>query len=387
MLAPLRVLFLAPRYPLPATRGDQLRVLHLVRALSARAQVRLVAFGEREAAEIPAVPSARVARGLFPAVEENALNPRLDLPLQVRLYLDGRLRRLVTRTVESFRPDVLHVTLARMWPYAAQTAPAVHVHLDLVDSLSLNMQSRASSSGIPERVALSAEAALMRRYEAAAVAAADSASVVSEEDRAAPGLEPAAVVPNGVDSEAFPFSDPGERQQAFTFFGNLGYFHNVEPARFLVSQVLPLVTRARPGVRLRLVGARPAPAVQRLGAQESVELYPDVADMGAELHRAAVAVLPMFSGSGMKNKVLEAFCAGLPVVTNASGIAGIEGARAGEHYLEAEGAEELAAACLHLLGHPGERSRLAAAAHELARENYSWARRAETLLDLYGLGA
>ena len=143
------------------------------------------------------------------------------------------------------------------------------------------------------------------------------------------------------------------------------------------------MTEAEPGVRLRLVGARPAAAVRRLADLDGVELHPDVADMAAELHRAAVAVLPMFSGSGMKNKVLEAFCAGLPVVTNATGIAGIEGAEAGEHYLRAEGADELAAACVRLLREPEERSRLAANGLELARANYSWRSRADSLIELY----
>jgi len=377
------VLFLAPRYPLPATRGDQLRVVHLVRALSERAEVRLLAFGDGAAPEIAGVPSTRVARGVLPAVEGNLAERSPLLPLQVRLYLDYRLRRVVRRALDEFRPDVLHVTLARMWPYASDVPAGVHVHLDLIDSLSLNMQTRAASSGTAERAVLSGEAALMRRYEEAATLSADSATVVSEQDRTVPGLERATVLPNGVDIDSIPFSDPADRPRALTFFGNLGYFHNVEPARFLATEVLPLVTEAEPGVRLRLVGARPAATVRRLAELDGVELHPDVADMGAELHRAAVAVLPMFSGSGMKNKVLEAFCAGLPVVTNAIGIAGIEGAEAGEHYLRAEGAEDLAAACVRLLREPQERSRLAARGLELARANYSWQSRADSLLELY----
>jgi glycosyltransferase involved in cell wall biosynthesis len=213
----------------------------------------------------------------------------------------------------------------------------------------------------------------------------DSASLVSEADRAAGGLERAAVIPNGVDRELFPFRDTADRPPALLFFGNLGYFHNVEPARFVAEQVLPLVRREVPGATLRIAGARPAAAVRRLARLDGVELAADVPSMAAELHRAAVAVLPMFSGSGMKNKVLEAFCAGTPVVTNAAGIAGVTGAEPERDHLSAEGPGPLADACVRLLRDPGERVRLATAALALVEERFTWERQVDALLGLYGL--
>ena len=62
---------------------------------------------------------------------------------------------------------------------------------------------------------------------------------------------------------------------------------------------------------------------------DGVEVAADVPSMAAELHGAAVALVPASSGSGIKNKVLEAFAAGTPVVTNSAGIDGVVGARDG----------------------------------------------------------
>jgi glycosyltransferase involved in cell wall biosynthesis len=107
--------------------------------------------------------------------------------------------------------------------------------------------------------------------------------------------------------------------------------------------------------------------------------------MAAELHGAAVAVLPMFSGSGMKNKVLEAFCAGTPVVTNRSGIAGVTGAEAGRDHLSAEGAADIAAATARLLLDAAERSRLASAALALVEDRFTWRRQVDALMALYAL--
>ena len=308
---------------------------------------------------------------------------RPTLPGQVRLFLSSGMAAAVREEIAAWKPEVLHVTLARMAPYMPAGGP-FHRHLDLVDSLALNMRTRAGAHRGPAHVAFAAEFRLMLAYEARMVASSDSCSVVSEADREMPGLGEAAVIPNGVDPEAFPFASTAGREPVLVFFGNLGYFHNVEPAKFLAEQVLPLVRRQVPAARLLLVGARPAQAVRRLTELQGVELAADVPEMAAELNRAAVAVLPSFSGSGIKNKILEAFCLGLPVVSNRLGTLGVQGAVPGEHYLAAEEATEMSAAAAELLTEADRGVRLASAAHELVLERYTWERQAERLLELYG---
>jgi glycosyltransferase involved in cell wall biosynthesis len=364
-------------------RGDQLRVFHFVKGLAGRAEVTLLCFGHGPPLPFDGVRVETVAHGPLATVAANAGLPDPRLPLQVRLFLSSRMRRAVRREL-ALGSDVVHATLARMGPYLAG-AEGSHRHVDLVDALSLNMATRAKASPPGPRQVLAAESRLMRRYEAELLSRADSGSLVSESDRAVGGLEAAAVIPNGVDRELFPFRDPSDRPPALLFFGNLGYFHNVEPARFVAEQVLPRVRTEVPEATLRIGGARPAAAVRRLARLDGVELAPDVPSMAEELHRAAVAVLPMFSGSGMKNKVLEAFCAGTPVVTNAAGIAGVTGAEAGRDHLLAEGADSLAGECVRLLRDAGERSRLAAAALALVERRFTWERQVDALMDLYGV--
>lgn len=322
--------------------------------------------------------------GLAGRISGNLRSPNPALPLQARLFMHSAMQAAVREELRH-EPDVVHVALARMGAYLPAPTRGVHRHLDLIDSLSINMRTRAEASRGPARALFSVEARLMERYEARLAAAADSVSLVSGADRAAPGLEAAEVIPNGIDTDALPYEvrGPGCKPR-LCFFGNLGYFHNAEPARFVAREVLPAVRAHVPGAHLRLVGARPAAAVRRLGAEQAVELRPDVPDMGAELAAATVAVLPMFSGSGLKNKVLEAFSSGLPVVANSTGMEGIEGALAGVHYVEAESASEFAQASITLLEDAGRREQIAAAARSLVVERYSWETQVQALLDLYG---
>src|SRR5436190_19311628 len=381
-----RILFIAPRFPFPPRRGDQRRVFHFLEGLRERADVTLLSFGD-PGAELP-LPDVRVetvVHGPIATAGANLGDLSPSLPLQVRLFLHAGMHAAVERELAR-EPDVVHVTLARMGPYLPGPG-RWHRHVDLIDSLALNMATRARNDALPLRPVFAAEARLMRRYEAELVRQADSSSIVSETDRrAVPGLEAAAVIPNGVDTDAFPFRDPaaGPRPPRLLFFGNLGYFHNVEPARFVAREVLPRVRREVPEATLRIAGARPAAQVRRLSRLDGVELAADVPSMAEELNGAAVAVLPMFSGSGIKNKVLEAFCAGTPVVANPPGIEGVTGASAGRHYLEGASAEELAAACVRLLRTPAEGARLAQEGLALVHERFTWRRQVDALAELYG---
>lgn len=379
----MRILYLAPRHPSPPDRGDQRRVLHLLEELARQAEVTLLCFGE--GAPIDGVEVVTVDRGLGGLVAANLRSPSPLLPAQTRLYLHTAMLRAVhDRLGRLPAPDVVHFTLARMGPYMLGPGPW-HRHLDLIDALSLNMASRARGSRGPARAACALEGRLMRRYEARAVAAADSSSVVSEEDRlAAPGLQSAVVIPNGVDLERFAFSAPAERPAELVFFGNLGYFHNVDPARLVAEQVLPLVRAEVPEATLRIVGARPAAAVRRLDELPGVRVVGPVEDMAVELRRCAAAVIPMLTGSGIRNKVLEAMATGTPVVSNRLGLQGVVGARAGVDHLHAEGAAGLATAAVELLRSPRRRDALAVEGRRLVERRYTWAAQAEALLALYG---
>ncbi|MEJ7783951.1 MAG: glycosyltransferase family 4 protein [Solirubrobacteraceae bacterium] len=379
-----RVLFLCPRQPCPPHRGDQRRVLGLLGELSRVADVTVACFGHGEL-PFAGVRMLGVTRGALSTARANLRVPRPDLPGQVRLHLDAGLQATVAAELRERRPDVLHITTARLGPYLT-SAGGWHRHVDLIDALSLNMATRASGERGPRRAAFRAEAALMARYEARLVAHADSASLVSDGDRtAASGLQSAAVIPNGVDLDVFTFRAPAARPSTdeLLFFGNLGYFHNLEPARYIAEEVLPRVRAAVPGATLRLCGARPAAMVQRLAHVPGVTVVGSVESMVEQLHRAAVAIVPMFTGSGMKNKVLEAFATGTPVVTNALGIQGLEGARVGIEYQSAEDADGLAAACVALLRDPGRRQQGALAGRALVEERYTWRTQALALLALY----
>lgn len=392
----LGILFLSPRYPLPLDRGDNRRVFHLATALAAYADVTLACLGTGPPfANIPIRVLPVGKRGgshrfhgpdLPHVLLANLLAATDRLPLQVRCHLDRRMFRLVKEhCVGRDAPDVIHATYSPMAPYLLADCKDSHRHLDFVDPLSVSLatQARATHSRARRKI-IQREARMFDVFEAAVARSVDSSSVVSGADRrVVPALRSAAVIPNGVDAGRFPFQSPADRENALLFFGRLNYLPNVEAARWIASNTLPIIRKSVGDAELRLAGAAPVDQVTALRRIPGVALVGQVKDMVPEIHAAAVAVLPMFSGAGLKNKVLEAFACGTPVVTNRAGIEAVDGAIPGVHYFLAESAREVAEACIELLGDPDRRCTLAREAHRLVVNEYSWDKQAQRLLAHY----
>jgi len=96
-----------------------------------------------------------------------------------------------------------------------------------------------------------------------------------------------------------------------------------------------------------------------------------VEDAIAELARGRVAVVPLLAGSGTRLKILEAWAAGLPVVSTTVGAEGLP-ARDSEHLLLADGVPAFTAAVSRLLACSGLRESLAAAGRSLLEAEFTW---------------
>jgi glycosyltransferase involved in cell wall biosynthesis len=278
--------------------------------------------------------------------------------------------------------DLVHVQLARLGPLLRRLAPLPCV-LDLVDALSVNMARRARVDRGALGYVAGVEAARLIRYERALCAEASAVAISSAPDRAAIGAGNIHLVRNGVDLERFPFAAMEGRGSDIVFIGNLGYFPNVDAASWFALEVMPRLTDRMPLLRLKLVGARPAASLRRLAARlPQVDLVGQVPEVHSYLANAAVAVVPLRSGSGQQLKLLEAMATGTPVVSTSLSAAGFD-AVDGEHLLIADNATAMADAILRLISDRELASRLTTAARALVERDHGWDRSARDLERLW----
>lgn len=179
-------------------------------------------------------------------------------------------------------------------------------------------------------------------------------------------------IPNGV-GEAFlaPLHDrPLERSVAF--WGNLDFTPNREAIRYLIQSIYrPHLEKA--GVKVRIIGSGAERWLLELAtADAQIEVRGFVDDLIGAVSDCAVMVNPMLIGSGLKNKVLEAFGLGLAVVSTRLGAEAFPDAVDEQHMLLADDPRAFADSVLRLLDRDDERRRLRANAKHLVENRYRW---------------
>jgi glycosyltransferase involved in cell wall biosynthesis len=388
---PLNILVVDRSPPVSVLQGNALIGVEVFRRLGHHrlTLVAPVTAGEHE-------PSIRELEGVFDAthlVPRRTRIPALGgvfeaglrgrVPMLPGLEIDSARAFAATlrRVTRSERFDVIHVRQLPMAPYGAMLAGGRL--LELIDSETLGAE-RARPRTVRTRVRAALAAAIERRavrpyHLVTAVGAADADRL-----RALAPKKRIEVVPNGVDADRFrPLAGVVPDPDALVFVGVMSYPPNIAAMRHFCLDVFPVVRRTRPRIRIDIVGRDPAPAVRELSAIEGVNVTGGVPEVLPYLARAAVFVAPMISGSGIKNKVLEAMAAGRPVVATPLAVEGLP-VNSGRELIIAAGATEMAAAIERLLASPAERDALGRAARTIVESRFSWDACASTYERLYG---
>lgn len=180
-------------------------------------------------------------------------------------------------------------------------------------------------------------------------------------------------VPNGVDPllEHSYLEGPCKRK-GVAFWGNLSFPPNKDAVNFFYQEVyLPYLKPA--GIELCIIGRDPEPWLLEAALQDKkIRLTGFVKDLRELLTEYPIMVNPMRIGSGMKNKILEAYALGLAVVSTPLGIESIEGAIAGENYMEAENPAQFFEAILGLIENEEMRLGILRSAREIVLKKYTW---------------
>lgn len=223
------------------------------------------------------------------------------------------------------------------------------------------------------------EAMLVRDFEhTLAVTTIDEKDLLSAVRQMAPGSEQncaakITVIPIAVDTTRLaPIQrQPGSRN--ILTLGTLHYPPNADGIRWFATDVFPLVRRRLPEVTLTIVGKNPPADFLQMAAENPgvITVTGYVPELKPQLEQAALMVIPVRAGSGMRVRILEALAQAMPLVTTTIGLEGID-AQHGEEVLVADSAEDFAAEVIRLMGDPDLQAKLAQQGRCLAEQAYDW---------------
>ena len=391
-----KLLAISPEAILPPKSGGSLRSTNLLVGLSKRLEVSVL------------IPQDK--RSISKSLEDNSdlLGPHwigiTDLSAYIRLssldrfcvyYLRWRENRLrynwrhlpwhwffgshhswklyLRKLSQSYTPDfflVEHTRNAAIFSYAKQLWPNVICICD-----SHNVESNLLLQVLPDTPKKNASVRRIQKYERSIIKQCDVFWACSHDDlrhyqliQQLPKIS--AVIPNGVKTDQIPFLRSTIFNPLLLFIGNLGYEPNIEGVLWFFRQVWPELKTLWPNLQWQLVGSWADQSILELDGDD-IHVAVDVVSVLPYLEQASVAICPLFSGSGTRLKILEAFSAGVPVVATSRGAEGIE-VIDGHHLLLANSAYEFGNAVHQLLSSAELCETLRAEARLLVEHNYDW---------------
>ena len=376
----MNILVVTAYPPVLHRHGGGVRMFHNIRILAEQHSVHVLSFvgsdEERDMLETvkPVCESVRGIRRI-PDFRPHWLSVT---PFMVREFSTPEMYQAVDGTLRAKQIQVLQCEYLQMAQFRRK---CVFCLLTAHEVQSKNAREAFESASDPlEKLRLFYRWMQILQYEVAQVRKFDRVVTMTNEDASylksyAPeaNIRP---IPIGIDVDQFSPSPSGVNQNVSVLFvGNFLHAPNVEAASFLVREIAPRF----PAVKFSITGS---PVPEGLPSCANVELpgyIPDTRMLYSGPNTIVVA--PLFSGSGQRVKLLEAFAMACPVVTTRVGAMGFP-IENGVQALLAETAEEFENALGRLVADSSLRRRTGENARAMILSKFTWPHIGKELLDV-----
>lgn len=394
----MRILLITDMLPYPPISGTELRTYNLLRHLSQNHDVWLISLvgDQEEAAEAAHLADfcQRVETILHPSL--GALERPADFfrymlagkPPDLRLLYSEEMIERIQAFITEVDFDIIQIQNSYMGLYLEAIPQELHdrVVLEFIDIVHskydriYRLEPKTS-----RKVRLWLHSKTMKHWEPFVASEFVYNIMMSKEDEALlladnPSAR-TAVVPNGVDAQAYrplPFNNP---TPSLIYVGNMDYQPNVDAVLFFCEEVLPLIRDQVPDVELWIVGLNPRQVVRELDG-DGIHVTGRVDDVRDYYGQSTVCVVPLRAGGGTRLKIVEAMALGRPVVSTSIGCEGLT-VTDEEDILIADEPEAFAEKTIRLLNDESLRQTITKNARQLVLETYDWDVITAKLLEVY----
>jgi GT2 family glycosyltransferase/glycosyltransferase involved in cell wall biosynthesis len=356
----LRVLFVSP-YPIcPPVHGGGVFMYQTLREMVKLAEVHIV-----ELLDWPSQEADNLELRTFCASAEWLVRPSgrpkgmgsLE-PHAVREFANGDLEWLIHRQIYCKQIDLLQLEYTPMAQYRGEfrrIATALFEHDVYFQSIGRGL---GHMIGVFGEMKARFEYLRALRYELGVLPGFDQVQVCTPANRDyllsfRPELagRMRAGLRAGIDTSRYTFRPRGREPLTMLFLGSWRHDPNRIAVDWFVRHVMPLVLAQEPDAKLVIVGSDPPPEHTYADHAAHMQMLGYVDDVREALARYAIFVCPILSGSGVRVKLLEAFAAGIPVVSTKVGAEGLA-VKDGEFCALADDPGEFAARVVALLRDP-----------------------------------
>ncbi len=371
----MNVLLITPSLP---SEFNRIRSLNILKALSRRHQIFLVSLSPVKNPDLESIGKyCQEIKIVYKPRYRSWLDSLIGLvgrePLEISYVQSHQLKRLMSDMIQKNRIDLIYVKRLR----SAQFVPAntkIPVILDTTDAMSLFYERATKNVPWFKKPLYWEEYFKYNRYEYKIAQEIKHWVVCSKPDldhlkSKLPTDVRLYYVPNVVDINYYQLSTVAPEPHSLIFSGLMDKFVNIEAAKFLVTKIWPLILEQYPTAKLYIVGPNPTTNIKRF-AGDNVIVTGQVSDLRECAVKAGVVACPILTGTGTRNKILQAWAIGRPVVSTTLGLEGLE-AKHAEQILIADRPEDFADNIIKLWQNENLYNKLVNGGRKLVEEKYS----------------
>jgi glycosyltransferase involved in cell wall biosynthesis len=381
----MNVLMLSQVLPYPPDSGPKIKTYNMIKYLAQRHRVTLVSFIRGDQSEharhleqyCESVHTVPIVRGAMRDAWYMVLSFVTGQPFMMLRDDRKAMRNLIDELSARHQFDIAHADQLNMGQYAERIPGAFKI-LDAHNALWLLYKRlwETMSSGLRKWL-LGRDWRMLKTYEGRLVREFDAVLAVSHEDKialqeAAGETVDIAVIPIAVDTEEVAVVEREPSPRHILHIGTMYWPPNIDGVNWFIQEIYPSIRQQRPDVQFDVVGSRPPAELLALNdADLGINVTGYVKDPIPYQQRAAVMVVPLLAGGGMRVKILNALAEGIPIVSTTLGYEGIE-VTPGQDILVGDTPEAFAAEVLRVLNDPDLGRQLAANGRCLAEEKYDY---------------
>lgn len=399
----MKILVLSHRIPFPPNKGEKIRTFHQIQFLASRGHEIVVLSPYENGGELGF--ARELEQELAVKVMMFSLKAKwlrllrgvaTNQPLTVSYFYSADLQRAFDKLVNSSAYDAVICTSSAMSSYVFRNAQlgsqgrasSIRLVMDFMDLDSDKWSQYQTSSRLPMSLVYAREAKLVKRVERRSYEAFDACFFVSDNEavlfaRQLPENSRVRVMGNGIDTSQF-FPDPTQQvadHPVFLFTGVMNYKPNEDAVEWFVTSVWPAIRAEWPEAEFIIAGMEPSPRIQQLGKEPGITVTGFVEDIVPYYQKATIFVAPFRLARGLQNKILQSLACGLPAVTTALGLEGIN-AKEGEDILVANKETEFRSEIKRLLTDPVLYRKLSENGPRLIQQEHSWSSILEDLANV-----
>lgn len=393
----MRVLQLSPQFVYPADDGGKISIYNTTRTLHLLGcHVTFVTFSS-----IPIRPNhlehfekyadVHVINYSTRNTPTRIIKSLLDTyPIYLRKHINDYLKDNLTEFVKGKEFDVIHAEHSSMAPLALYLKSLLKIpaflRLQNIEHRIWKRYGEYLNAANPKKYYVARQAKLLQSQEAKMFPKFDTCFTITDEDkRLAETIAPHGqfiTIHPGVDFEKFNSNNSIPRQ-AYEFV-HIAYFrwiHNVNAITWLVEEVMPEIVKSHKDVKFNIIG-KGTPKQFENKVVNGSEFLGYVEDINDYMNKASFFVAPLFVGSGIRIKILEALAMELPVIATSIAAEGIPGQNE-NGIIIADTKADFIAAIKFLLDHPDESRRLGLIGRKFAEDNFNWTSNVSKILEVY----